>query len=77
MNKKRITEVIWKILRKQTEKTKSEDVPVKMENLTPEQIKNTSIKQIRQGKEVNQQNQNSEMENLKKIQGIRQRTGRT
>ena len=77
MNKKRITEVIWKILRKQTEKTKSEDVPVKMENLTPEQIKNTSIKQIRQGKEVNQQNQNSEMENLKKIQGIRQRKGRT
>ena len=48
-----------------------------MENLTPEQIKNTSIKQIRQGKEVNQQNQNSEMENLKKIQGIRQRKGRT
>ena len=77
MNKKRITEVIWKILRKQTEKTKSEDVPVKMENLTPEQIKNTSIKQIRQGKEVNQQNQNSEMENPKKIQGIRQRKGRT
>ena len=77
MNKKRITEVIWKILRKQTEKTKSEDVPVKMENLTPEQIKNTSIKQIRQGKEVNQQNQNSEMENLKKIQLIRQRKGRT
>ena len=77
MNKKRITEVIWKILRKQTEKTKSEDVPVKMENLTPEQIKNTSIKQIRQGKEVNQQNQNSEMENLKKMQGIRQRKGRT
>ena len=77
MNKKRITEVIWKILRKQTEKTKSEDVPVKMENLTPEQIKNTSIKQIRQGKEINQQNQNSEMENLKKIQGIRQRKGRT
>ena len=77
MNKKRITEVIWKILRKQTEKTKSEDVPVKMENLTPEQIKNTSVKQIRQGKEVNQQNQNSEMENLKKIQGIRQRKGRT
>ena len=77
MNKKRITEVMWKILRKQTEKTKSEDVPVKMENLTPEQIKNTSIKQIRQGKEVNQQNQNSEMENLKKIQGIRQRKGRT
>ena len=77
MNKKRITEVIRKILRKQTEKTKSEDVPVKMENLTPEQIKNTSIKQIRQGKEVNQQNQNSEMENLKKIQGIRQRKGRT
>ena len=68
---------MWKILRKQTEKTKSEDVPVKMENLTPEQIKNTSIKQIRQGKEVNQQNQNSEMENLKKIQGIRQRKGRT
>ena len=61
MNKKRITEVIWKILRKQTEKTKSEDVPVKMENLTPEQTKNTSIKQIRQGKEVNQQNQNPEM----------------
>ena len=77
MNKKRITEVIRKILRKQTEKTKSEDVPVKMENLTPEQIKNTSIKQIRQGKEVNQQNQNFEMENLKKIQGIRQRKGRT
>ena len=68
---------MWKILRKQTEKTKSEDVPVKMENLTPEQIKNTLIKQIRQGKEVNQQNQNSEMENLKKIQGIRQRKGRT
>ena len=76
MNKKRIAEVIWKILRKQTEKTKSEDVPVKMENLTPEQTKNTSIKQIRQGKEVNQQNQNPEMENLKKIQGIRQKKGK-
>ena len=34
-----------------------------MENLTAEQIENT-IKQIRQGKEVNQQNQNSEMEQL-------------
>ena len=32
-----------------------------MKNLTPEQIENT-IKQIRQGKEVNQQNQNPEME---------------
>ena len=34
-----------------------------MENLTPEQIENT-IKQIRQGKEVNQQNQIPEMEQL-------------
>ena len=32
-----------------------------MENLTLEQIENT-IKQIRQGKEINQQNQNPEME---------------
>ena len=32
-----------------------------MENLTSEQIENT-IKQIRQGKEVNQQNQNPEMQ---------------
>ena len=32
-----------------------------MENLMPEQIENT-IKQIRHGKEVNQQNQNPEME---------------
>ena len=34
-----------------------------MENLTPEQIENT-IKQIRQGKEVNRQNQIPEMEQL-------------
>ena len=34
-----------------------------MENLTPEQIENT-IKQIRQGKEVNRQNQTPEMEQL-------------
>ena len=32
-----------------------------MANLTSEQIENT-IKQIRQGKEVNQQNQNPEMQ---------------
>ena len=32
-----------------------------MESVTPEQIENT-IKQIGQGKEVNQQNQNPEME---------------
>ena len=36
-----------------------------MENVTPEQIENT-IKQIRQGKEVNQQNQNPEMEQYQK-----------
>ena len=38
-------------------------VSVKMENLTPKQIENT-IKQFRQKKEVNQQNQNPEMEQL-------------
>ena len=64
MNKKRLTEAeiedIKKAVKKQTktEKPKSEDVAVKMENLTPE----NTIKQIRQGKEVNQQNQNTEME---------------
>ena len=36
-----------------------------MENVTPEQIENT-IKQIRQGKEVNKQNQNPEMEQYQK-----------
>ena len=58
MNKKRLTEAdiedIKKTVRKQTktEKPKPEDVSIKMEHLTPEQIKNT-IKQIRQEKEVN------------------------
>ena len=67
MNKKRLTEAeiedIKNTVKKQTktEKPKSEDVAVKIENLTPEQKENT-IKQIRQGKEVNQQNQNPEME---------------
>ena len=67
MNKKRLTEAeiedIKNTVKKQTktEKPKSEDVAVKIENLTPEQKENT-IKQIRQGKEVNQQNQNLEME---------------
>ena len=67
MNRKRLTEAeiedIKKTVKKQTktEKPKSEDVAVKMENLTPEQKENT-IKQIRQGKEVNQQSQNTEME---------------
>ena len=67
MNKKRLTEAeiedIKKTLRKQTktEKPKPKDIAVKMENLTPEQIEN-AIKQIKQGKEVSQQNQNPEME---------------
>ena len=67
MNKKRLKEAdienIKKTIRKQTktEKIKPEDIAVKVENLTPQQIQNT-IKQIRQGKEVNQQNQNPEME---------------
>ena len=67
MSKKRLTEAeienIKKTVRKQTktEKPKPEDVAVKMENLTPEQIEN-AIKQIRQGKDVNQQNQSPEME---------------
>ena len=67
MNKKRLKEAdienIKKTIRKQTktEKIKPEDIAVKVENLTPQQIQNT-IKQIRQGKEVNQQNQNLEME---------------
>ena len=62
MNKKRLTEAeiedIKKTVRKQTktEKPKPEDVAVKLENLTPEQIENT-VKQIRLRKEVNQQNQ--------------------
>ena len=67
MNRKRLieteTEDIKKTVKKETktEKSKPEDVAVKMENLTPEQIENT-IKQIRKGKKVNQQNQNPEME---------------
>ena len=67
MNKKRLTEAeiedIKKTVGKQTktEKPKPEDVVIKMENLTPEQIQNT-IKHIRQGKEVHQQNQYPEME---------------
>ena len=67
MNKERLaeaeTEDIKKTVRKQTktEKPKPEDVAVKMENLTPGKIENP-VKQIRQGKEVNQQNQNPEME---------------
>ena len=67
INKKRLTEAeiedIKKTVRKQikTEKPKPGDVAVKMENLTPEQIENT-IKQIRQGKKVNQQYQNPKME---------------
>ena len=68
-NKKRLTEAeiedIKETVRKQTkaQKPEPENVAVKMENLTAEQIENT-IKQIRQGKKVNQQNQNSEMEQL-------------
>ena len=67
MNKKRLTESeiedFKKTIRKETktEKPKPEDVAVKMENLTPEQIENT-IKQFKQGEEINQQNQNHEME---------------
>ena len=63
MDKERLTEAeiedIKKTVRKETktEKPKPEYVTVKMVNLTPKQIKNT-IKQIRQEKEVNQQNQN-------------------
>ena len=67
MNKKRLTEAeiedIKKTVKKKTmtEKPKRKNVSVKMENLTPEQTENI-IKQIRHGKEVNQQNQNPEME---------------
>ena len=67
MNKKRLTEAeiedIKKTVRKQTktEQPKPEDAAVKIKNLTPEQIANT-IKQMRQRKEVSQQNQNPEME---------------
>ena len=66
MNKKRLTEAeiedIKKTTRNQTktEKSKPKDAAVKMEKLTPEQIENT-VKQIRQKKKVNQQNQNTEM----------------
>ena len=69
MNKKRLVEAeiedIKKTVRKQTktEKPKPEDVAVKMKNLAPEAIENT-IKHIRLWKEVQQQNQNSEMEQL-------------
>ena len=67
VNKKRVTEVeikdIKKTVRKQTEaeKLKPEEVTVKTENLIPEQIENT-IKQFRKGEEVHQKNQNHEME---------------
>ena len=67
VNRKRLIEAeiedIKKTVKKETktEKSKPEDVAVKMENLTPEQIEST-IKQIRKGKKVNQQNQNPEME---------------
>ena len=69
MNKKRLVEAeiedIKKTVRKQTktEKPKPEDVAVKMKNLAAEAIENI-IKHIRLRKEVQQQNQNSEMEQL-------------
>ena len=80
MNKKRLTEAeiedIKKTVRKQTktEKPKPEDVAEKMENLTTEQTENT-IKQIIQGKQVNQQNQNPEMEQPHML-GICQKKGK-
>ena len=63
IDKERLTEAEIEDIKKtvrtetKTEKPKPEYVTVKMVNLTPKQIKNT-IKQIRQEKEVNQQNQN-------------------
>ena len=43
-----------------------------MENVTPEQIENTT-KQIRQGKKVNQQIKTLKWRNIKKIQGVCQK----